>query len=193
MDQDKLKQLVDNGHSAKEIANLLDSSTSTVRHYLKKYNLQTKWSGYLVNNLKFTDGVLLEMAEQSDSLNNFLERLGVSRRGGAFYHYKKRLLNAGFDLSKFKYKGLSGGAQKARLLQNKKAVSKKDRVRRSTLNLFLQNNGVIEICNRCNLAEWLGYKLQLDIDHIDKDKTNNSLNNLQYLCPNCHRLKHNGY
>lgn len=30
---------------------------------------------------------------------------------------------------------------------------------------------------------------QLDVDHIDGDKKNNSPENLQTLCANCHRLK----
>ena len=30
---------------------------------------------------------------------------------------------------------------------------------------------------------------QLDVDHIDGDHSNNSLENLQTLCANCHRLK----
>ena len=32
-------------------------------------------------------------------------------------------------------------------------------------------------------------KCQLDVDHIDGNHTNNSPNNLQVLCANCHRLK----
>lgn len=30
---------------------------------------------------------------------------------------------------------------------------------------------------------------QLDVDHIDGNKQNNNLSNLQTLCANCHRLK----
>lgn len=32
-------------------------------------------------------------------------------------------------------------------------------------------------------------KCQLDVDHIDGNHNNNSINNLQTLCANCHRLK----
>lgn len=32
-------------------------------------------------------------------------------------------------------------------------------------------------------------KCQLDVDHIDGNHLNNSLDNLQTLCANCHRLK----
>ena len=42
-------------------------------------------------------------------------------------------------------------------------------------------------CARCGfIPDWLG---QLDVDHIDGDKSNNDPSNLQTLCANCHRLK----
>jgi len=33
------------------------------------------------------------------------------------------------------------------------------------------------------------HKAQLDIDHIDGNRMNNDILNLQVLCANCHRLK----
>ena len=33
------------------------------------------------------------------------------------------------------------------------------------------------------------HSCQLDVDHIDGNKQNNSIENLQTLCANCHRLK----
>jgi ribosomal protein S27AE len=42
-------------------------------------------------------------------------------------------------------------------------------------------------CEKCGfLAE---HECQLDIDHIDGNRKNGSLENLQTLCANCHRLK----
>lgn len=42
-------------------------------------------------------------------------------------------------------------------------------------------------CEECGFVPvWLG---QLDVDHIDGDKTNNDPSNYQTLCANCHRLK----
>jgi len=42
-------------------------------------------------------------------------------------------------------------------------------------------------CELCGFQpEWKG---QLDIDHIDGNRHNNDIENLQTLCANCHRLK----
>ena len=43
-----------------------------------------------------------------------------------------------------------------------------------------------EICEICGITEWNGNPLTFQIDHIDGDRTNNHLDNLMVLCPNCH-------
>ena len=42
------------------------------------------------------------------------------------------------------------------------------------------------VCTRCGISEWCGEDIVLQVDHIDGDKFNNSLDNLCLLCPNCH-------
>lgn len=42
-------------------------------------------------------------------------------------------------------------------------------------------------CERCGFVP--EHKMQLDVDHIDGDRFNNDVANLQTLCANCHRLK----
>jgi hypothetical protein len=47
--------------------------------------------------------------------------------------------------------------------------------------------------NRCSICGWneinsITKNCPLEIDHIDGDWTNNTLNNVRVLCPNCHSL-----
>lgn len=43
-------------------------------------------------------------------------------------------------------------------------------------------------CDTCGLIEWLGYPIVIELHHVDGDSTNHRLENLQFLCPNCHSV-----
>ena len=41
-------------------------------------------------------------------------------------------------------------------------------------------------CECCGLSEWLGQPIPLELHHKDGDRNNNTLDNYELLCPNCH-------
>lgn len=41
-------------------------------------------------------------------------------------------------------------------------------------------------CESCGIADWLGQKIVLELDHINGNSRDHRLENLRLLCPNCH-------
>ena len=46
-------------------------------------------------------------------------------------------------------------------------------------------------CECCHNTIWNGEPIVLEVHHKDGDRTNNSIDNLQLLCPNCHAMTDN--
>lgn len=41
-------------------------------------------------------------------------------------------------------------------------------------------------CEICGLDSWNGKPIPIELDHIDGNHSNNELENLRIICPNCH-------
>ena len=41
-------------------------------------------------------------------------------------------------------------------------------------------------CIICGIENWMGKNISLELDHINGNHTDNRLENLRFLCPNCH-------
>lgn len=66
-------------------------------------------------------------------------------------------------------------------------LSGKTHMKSTELRKRLVKEGYLENkCSICSLEKWNGLKIVLELDHIDGNNKNNSLDNLRILCPNCH-------
>lgn len=59
--------------------------------------------------------------------------------------------------------------------------AKYDRVRK---RILLDQRG--HQCEVCGLVEWNGQPIPIELDHIDGNADNNTVDNLRLICPNCH-------
>lgn len=60
------------------------------------------------------------------------------------------------------------------------------------LKIKLLKEGIKECkCERCGNTQWLGEEIPLELHHKNGKTSDNSLNNLELLCPNCHAFTEN--
>ena len=69
-------------------------------------------------------------------------------------------------------------------------VARRLNVKYDTLKKYLNILGVSYKCECCGLSEWMGKPIPLELHHKDFNHYNNSLDNLQILCANCHMQAH---
>jgi DNA-binding transcriptional ArsR family regulator len=66
------------------------------------------------------------------------------------------------------------------------------RVNRNHLKSRLLGAGLKEVCCEiCGISSWRDEPLSLALHHVNGDGLDNRLENLMFLCPNCHSQTHN--
>ena len=104
---------------------------------------------------------------------------------------KPETLNRYLAIMEIKYDGNQAGKGISKPKSNKMNLieyleNSKD-VQSNKVRLRLLEEGYKEHkCECCGLTTWLGKPIPLELHHKDGDRTNNSLDNFQLLCPNCH-------
>lgn len=143
---------------------------------------------------KYTLSDLKQSVANSTSISECLTLLGVCPYGGNYDTFRKAVKF--FDIDTSHFTGQFGSAYKRKsktvekrlqelstlLVENSDYKSFKLKLRLLKENIFKHE------CSNCGLTTWLNLPIPLELDHINGVSTDNRLENLRLLCPNCHAL-----
>lgn len=143
----------------------------------------------------WTDQQLIAAIENERSYAGVLRKLGLSTCGGSYAIIRLRIRQLGINIDHFTGQGWCHGEEHKKFINRFVTIPLdqilvKDSYYQTTSRLkkrLIQCGLLQNKCYECNIdPEWNGKVLVLQLDHIDGDRTNNQLENLRILCPNCH-------
>lgn len=143
---------------------------------------------------KYTDEDIAEAVKLSTSITGVLKKIGLKPNGANHESIKTKIKNLNLNISHFTGQGWCKGENHEKFI--KKFVERPIKsilVKNSTysspsgVKKKLLKEGLLENkCYNCGIINWLNENIALQLHHIDRNKANNTLENLTILCPNCH-------
>lgn len=136
---------------------------------------------------KYTQEQLINAVAISFSFRQTLNELNIVAAGGNYATLKKAIKHFNLDISHFKGRGWNKGLSfppkrsVGEYLSNKKSITSY-----KLKNRLLKEGLLLHMCSKCMLRTWLEKPIPLELHHIDGNSNNNTYENLELLCPNCH-------
>jgi hypothetical protein len=143
---------------------------------------------------KWTDEQFIELVVNNKSIAGVIRDLGLIPSGRNYTTVKNKIKELNLDTSHFTGQGWNIGLKfkpkEAKPLSE--LLVKNSNYQSYKLAKRLLKEGIKEYkCERCKRTEWEGVLIPLELHHINGIKTDNRIDNLQLLCPNCHALTDN--
>ena len=122
-----------------------------------------------------------------------MTKLNVKPAGGNYDVFRRAVKHFEIDTSHFRGQGWNRGDHSGLCASWRKKRDLKDILQEGTsyktydLKRRLIAEGLKEHkCEMCGITEWNGQPTPTELDHINGVRTDNRLENLRILCPNCH-------
>jgi hypothetical protein len=132
--------------------------------------------------IKYDEDKFRKICLESASMSQAASKLGIHFNTFKRHAQKLRCYSPN--------QGLSGGKKdwkKSNIKTDDILKGKYPEYQTYKLKIRLLNEGVFEnVCSICELTEWQDSPLNMELDHIDGNRTNHLKENLRMLCPNCH-------
>lgn len=125
---------------------------------------------------------------EANSYSDCLRALGLGTKGGSSTDVlKDRIKELECDISHFDKTAIKKPSNNIKYTLDEILVENSTYKNTSRLKSRLVREGRLEYkCEKCGISEWLGQPLSLQLDHQNGNNTDNRIENLRFLCPNCH-------
>lgn len=138
---------------------------------------------------KLSDEQFVELLKKSSTISEVLFKLGYTVKGNSwgYSQVKRRMDDLNLDYSIFKGKSAVIKTNKLNNVKKEDILKENCKHQRTVLRRYIIKNNLIPYkCAICGCTEWQGKTLSLELDHINGVNNDNRLENLRFLCPNCH-------
>ena len=129
---------------------------------------------------------LIENADKCVNMLDLCHKMGIENVGGEDYREVRNLAKElGVELI-FSFKQVKPSLKSVKL-PNEMVFIENGHTSTTNLKKKIIREGLKEYkCEKCGITEWQGKPISLQIHHINGNHHDNRLENLQFLCPNCH-------
>lgn len=124
---------------------------------------------------------LEKLVNESNSLSEILRKQGKAVSGASVNLLKEKLNKYKINYSFLDEKTIKNKKPLEEILVINSTYSSKD-----LLNRLIKERIKEYKCEKCGISSWQNEVLRLQLHHINGIHTDNTLSNLQVLCPNCH-------
>lgn len=138
---------------------------------------------------KLTDEEFSNLVKSSLNISEVLFKLGYTTKGNSwgYSQVKQRMKDLNLSGTDFRGKSAIVSHAKQNKVDESKLLCENSRHARHVLrNYIIKNNLLPYSCALCGITKWNNKTLSLELDHINGINNDNRIENLRFLCPNCH-------
>jgi len=141
--------------------------------------------------MKYTREVLEQAVAESTSYAGVMRYLGLKPAGGTHAHLRRRIRALAIDTSHFTGQAHTKGKPARNRMTWQEVLIRRPadsrRVAPHLLRRAVIEAGVEYTCVLCGLGDdWCALPLILHVDHVQGDPSDSRLEEVRFLCPNCH-------
>lgn len=149
--------------------------------------------GRTLQRRRWTDDDLRAAVASARGLATTIKSLGLIPAGGNYETVRRQIVELGLDTSHFRGQGWSRDealGPRPRLPLDQVLVANRWTTTSHLKERLIREGYKKAECEMCSWAQRSADgRLPLELDHINGDRTDNRLENLRVLCPNCHSLQ----